>query len=187
MAPLVCAVANAVAAIALATVLAPGTPLGGDVAERAAYVREHALAWRLGWATWMVAAATLLWFYAWWGRRVGAGAAPLAIAFAGIVPDWAAELSLIAAPDRYAEIAPLAFVLTGGAANFAYTVAGIQLTRASPLGPLARAYSAFMWSAGLVLSLGALAQLHAVTAIGTALLFVTFVPWCVYVRWRLGP
>lgn len=42
-----CAAANLVAAVALATVLAPGTPLAAEPA-RAAYVRDHLAVWRAG-------------------------------------------------------------------------------------------------------------------------------------------
>ena len=60
MAPLACAVANLVAVIAMALILAPGTPLVADLPVRELYIGEHLLAWRIGWATWMIAAATLL-------------------------------------------------------------------------------------------------------------------------------
>ena len=55
VAPLACAVANFVAVVVMAVILAPGTPIVSDVAERERYIGEHLLAWRLGWATWMVA------------------------------------------------------------------------------------------------------------------------------------
>jgi hypothetical protein len=184
VAPLASAIANFAAALVLAFVLAPGTPLVPDVAERVAFVREHEDAWRLGWATWMAAAATLVWFYAWWRARVRASLAPLVVAGAGICADWAAESALIVAgADGYATVAPLAFFLTGAVANGLYTIAGIQLTLATPLGPRSRAYAAFMWSAGLMLSLGALIGQPLVTAIASAELFALFCPWCVWL-WR---
>lgn len=184
MPALACATANFLAAIVLATILAPGTPLFGDVAERQRYVRDHAVLWQLGWATWMVAAATLVWCYAWWRARVRASRTPLLIAGAGIVADWTAELLLITrAADAYADVAPLAFFLTGAIANGLYTIAGIQLTLASPFGPGARAYAAFMWSAGIMLSAGAVLSQPLVTAIASAELFVLFCPWCVWL-WR---
>lgn len=183
MAPLACALANLVAALALAFVLAPATPLVADVAERERYVREHLVAWRVGWGTWMLAGASLIWMYAWWRRRVDAPRWVLAIALAGIAADWTAELMLIAgAPDRYADVAPIAFALTGAVANGLYTLAGIQLTLATPLGLGARAYAALMWSAGLSLSAGAILSIPLVTAIASAELFVLFVPWCLWLR-----
>lgn len=188
MAPLVCAVTNLVAALALAFVLAPATPLVPDVAERERYIAAHLVAWRIGWATWMVAAAALLWFYAWWRARVGAPRSVLAIALAGIAADWTSELLLIvSAPDAYASVAPFAFFLTGAVANGLYTVAGIRLTVATKLGVVPRAYAAFMWSAGVMLSAGALLGIPLVTAIASAELFVLFVPWCVWLWRRLEP
>ncbi|HEU5288680.1 MAG TPA: hypothetical protein VFV20_09765 [Candidatus Limnocylindria bacterium] len=184
MAPLACAAANLVAALALAFVLAPATPLVADAAERERYVREHLVAWRVGWATWMLAGASLIWMYAWWRRRVGAPRWVLAIAIAGIAADWTAELMLIVgAPGRYADVAPIAFFLTGAVANGLYTLAGIQLTLATPLGLGARVYAALMWSAGLSLSAGAILAIPLVTAIASAELFILFVPWCLWL-WR---
>ena len=187
MAPLACAAANLVAVIVLALVLAPATPLVADVAERERYIREHLLAWRLGWATWMVAAATLVWFYAWWRAKVGGSRRAITVACVGIAADWSAELALIiSGADGYTALAPLAFLLTGAVANGLYTVAGIQLTLATPLGPGGRAYAALMWSAGISLSVAALFGIHLLTAIATGELFALFIPWCVWL-WRRFP
>ena len=187
MAPLACAAANLVAIVVLALVLAPGTPVVPDVAERERYIGEHLLAWRLGWATWMVAAATLIWCYSWWRRRVGGPHLALVIALAGIVADWSAEtLLIVSGAGGYAAVAPLAFFLTGAIANGAYTAAGILLTLASPLTPRSRAYAALMWSAGLSLSFGALFDITLIAALATAELFALFIPWCVWLRRRLA-
>ncbi len=185
MAPLACAAANVIAALVLVLVLAPGTPLVPDVAERERFIRENLVAWRAGWAVWMLAAATLLWCYVWWRARVNGPRSAIVIAAIGIIADWTAEVMLIlGGPDRYSDVAPLAFFLTGAIANGLYTVAGIQLTVAMPLMPRARTYAAFMWSAGLMLSLGAVIMQPLITAIASALLFGLFCPWCVWLWWR---
>jgi hypothetical protein len=185
MPALACAAANFIAALMLAFVLAPATPLVADVAERERYIREHPALWQAGWAVWMIAAVTLLWCYVWWRGRVNGPRGAIVIAAVGIVADLSSEsLLIVAGADAYATIAPAAFFLTGAIANGLYTVAGIQLTLASPLGPRGRAYAAFMWSAGLMLSLGAILAAPLVTAIATALLFATFCPWSVWLWWR---
>lgn len=187
MAPLACAAANLLAAILLAVVIAPATPLVPDIAERTAYVRAHLLAWRLGWAAWMLAAATLLWCYAWWRARVGGPRSALAVAALGITADWSAEVALIVAgADGYATVAPFAFLLTGAVANGLYTIAGIQLTLATPLGARPRAYASLMWSAGLLLSAAAVLGQDLIVALATAELFVLFIPWCVWLWRRLA-
>ena len=187
MAPLACAAANLVAVVVLALVLAPATPLVPDLAERERYIREHLVAWRIGWATWMLAAATLLWFYVWWRARVNGPRSAILIAALGVAVDWTAETTLIlAGSDGYATFAPLAFFLTGAIANGLYTVAGIQLTLATPLGARSRAYAALMWSAGMLLSAGAILSLSLVTALATAELFALFIPWCVWLWRRLA-
>jgi hypothetical protein len=183
LAPLACGLANFLAALALAFVIAPATPLVADVAERERYVREHLEAWRAAWIVWMIAAATLLWCYAWWRTRIRASRAPLVVALIGIAADWTAELLLIF--GAYEHVAPFAFFMTGAIANGMYTVAGIQLTLASPFTPAERAYAAFMWSAGLMLSGGAILNIPIVTAIATGELFLLFCPWCVWLWWRL--
>jgi hypothetical protein len=184
VAPLACAVANFVAVVVMAVILAPGTPIVSDVAERERYIAEHLLAWRLGWATWMVAAATLLWYYAWWRARVNGPQRAITIASIGIAADWASEITLVlSGADGYARVAPLAFLFTGAIANGLYTYAGIQLTFATPLGPAARAYTGLMWAGGALVSFGALVNFPLLTAIGTTLLFALFIPWCVW-SWR---
>jgi hypothetical protein len=113
--------------------------------------------------------------------------AALFVALAGIAADWTAELSLIVAgSSAHAAVAPAAFFLTGAVANGLYTIAGIMLTLATPLGTAARAYAALLWSAGGLLSLGAALDAPLVTALATGELFALFVPWCVWLGRRLG-
>src|SRR5207249_9006198 len=59
-APWACAVANGLAAAAMALILLPGTAPGGGVEARLSYVEGHLAAWRAGWALWIPAALTLL-------------------------------------------------------------------------------------------------------------------------------
>jgi hypothetical protein len=182
----VCAVANLVAVVALATVLAPGTTLADDT-TRAAYVREHLALWRIGWATWIAAAASLIWFYAWWRARVGGGSLALAIAVAGFAADLVAESLLIAVvPDR-PELARPAFVLTGGLANGAYSVAGAALSLRTPAlrGALVP-WTAAVWGAGLALAAFAVLDVPVGIAGATAVLFALFLPWLLVVGRRLG-
>jgi hypothetical protein len=184
VAPLACAAANLVAVVVLALALAPGTPVTSDLTTRERYIREHLLVWQLGWATWMVAAATLIWCYVWWRRRVAGPHLAVTIALVGIAADWSAEIALIVSgADGYASIAPLAFFMTGAIANGLYTVAGILLSLATPLGPAGRMYAALMWAAGAVLSFAAAVAFHLLTAAATALLFAMFIPWCIWL-WR---
>ena len=45
--------------------------------------------------------------------------------------------------------------------------------------------AAVMWAAGILLSVGALANIPIVTAAATAVLFALFCPWCVYLAVKL--
>jgi hypothetical protein len=182
----VCAIANLAAAVALATVLAPGTTLADD-ASRAAYVRDHLTGWRIGWSLWVIAALSLLWFYAWWRGRIDAPRLPLAVAAIGFVVDLSAEATLIAvAPDR-PDVAPAAFVLTGGVANGCYSVAGILLSRRTRVlrGALLP-WTAVLWASGLALSVFAAFGLPLGVAVSTAALFVLLLPWLIVVGRRLA-
>jgi hypothetical protein len=186
VAPFACAIANLAAVTALALVLAPGTTLVPSVDERARYIADHLAAWRIGWMVWMVAALTLVWFYLWWRARVNGPHVAVLIALVGIIADWIAEVALIiAGADGHAAVAPAAFFLTGAVANGLYTVAGIVLTLATRLGPIARAYAVLMWAAGAFLSIGAALDAPFITALATMGLFALFIPWCVWLGRRL--
>jgi hypothetical protein len=181
-APLVCAALNFAATLVMAFVLAPATPIVTDAAERSAYVQAHLLAWKLGWAVWIAAALSLLWFYAWWRARIGAPFVPVVFAAGGLVADVTSETILIMYD---ATTAPFAFALTGVIANGLYTACGIWLTLAMRLSTTERIWAAVMWTAGVTLSLATLAGLYLLAAVATAVLFVLFCPWCVYLAVKL--
>ena len=176
---------NALAVLALATALAPGTTLADDTA-RASYVREHLVAWRIGWALWIAAAASLLLFYASWSTRVRAARGVLAIALVGFVSDIIAESVLIAVAPERPELAPPAFFLTGAVANGAYTIAGIALSLRSALRGAIAAWTAVMWTAGIALSAFAALSVPLGVALSTAILFALFLPWLIVVGRRLS-
>jgi hypothetical protein len=189
LAPYACAVANLLAALVLLVVLSPGlTP--PDLAKRAAYVGQNGLAWRLGWGTWIAAAQTLVAFYAWWGarlRRSSLATLAVIIAVVGIVCDVGAESLMIGwLPADFESVSRLATILTGGAANGLYTMAGILLTFITP--SLSRRFLVWtwaVWGAGIFLSLFSLTGFIAGIAVSTALLFILFCPWVVALRWQL--
>ncbi len=184
--PIVCAALNFAAAFALLFVLAPATPLVADPVERLVYVATHLLEWRLGWLTWIAAALSLLWFYWWWRDRINGSYLPLIFGGLGLVADVTAELILILGGiETYLAMSPFAFALTGGVANGLYTICGIGLTLATPLRGAERAWAAVMWTAGILLSVGALANVPLITAGATAVLFALFCPWCLYLAVKL--
>lgn len=184
--PIVCAALNAAAAFALLFVLAPATPLVADPVQRLAYVGTHLLEWQLGWVTWIAAALSLLAFYWWWRDRIEGPYVPLMVGALGLIADVTAELILIVGGvETYITSAPFAFALTGGVANGLYTLCGIGLTLATPLSGRERAWAGIMWTAGILLSVGALANIPVITAGATAVLFALFCPWCVYLAVKL--
>ena len=181
-----CAAANFLAVVALATVLAPGTTLA-DEPTRAVYVRDHLVLWRVGWGLWVVAAVSLLVFYRWWQRRIGAGYAALGIAFVALAADLVAESLLIAVVPERPDLARTSFILTGGVANGGYTLAGVALSLRTPQlrGRLA-AWTAVMWSAGAALSVFALLEQPLGVAVSSGVLFALFLPWLIVIGRRLA-
>lgn len=191
VAPYASAALNFAAALALATALAPGTGVVADLNERIAYVESNLVAWRLGWSVWIAAALSLLAFYAWWALRVGLSRVPrvaLAIAATGLAFDLVAEILLIGwLPDRYVEVAPLAFLMTGGVANGLYTIVGALLTLRTPAIRGAFAVWAWtMWASGAALSVFAFADAPLGIAVSTAVLFALFCPFCLALARRLA-
>lgn len=185
-----CAALNGLAAIALATVLAPGTTLVAEAAARETYVRENTHLWRAGWGLWVAAAASLIAFYAWWAarlRRRPLVVTGLGLATVGFASDLYAQWLLIGWVPERPDLAPLAFVLTGAAANGLYTLGGILLSLATPLiRGLFALWTAAMWACGLALSAFAILEVPLGIAAATAALFALFVPWCVALGRRLA-
>jgi len=184
----ICAVVNGAAALALATVLAPGVSLAPPPAG-AAYIADHLVAWRIGWALWIAAALSLLTFFWWWGARLGWPAlARMAVAVAaiGVVADLGAETTLIAwSPAHPFDVGgPLR--LSGIVANGLYSVAGAMLTLRTPRLPrwLAQ-WSWTVWALGFGLALAAIAGSDEASRLLTAALFALFIPWLVVFGRRL--
>ncbi len=189
LAPFACALVNFIAAGALLVILRPGLTVG-DLGARTGYVTQNGLVWRLGWGTWIAAALTLVAFYAWWGSRIARsrlGLVVIAIAALGIACDITAESLFIGwLPRDFEAISRIATVLTGGAANGLYTVAGVLLTIATPtLRGRFLAWTWAVWAAGFLLSVFSLLGSIPGIALSTAALFILFCPWCVAMRWQL--
>src|SRR2546422_6279581 len=182
-----CAALNALAALAMIVLLRPGTEVATDVAGRMTYIASHPLAWRAGWGLWIAAALSLLAFYAWWGarlpRRTWAIAAFL-VAAVGAACDLSAESLFIGwLPERIEELQRVGTILTGGAANGLYTVAGVILTVHTPTlrGPFLIGTWA-VWVAGVALTATTLAGSMPGMVASTTLLMILFCPWA----WLLG-
>jgi hypothetical protein len=164
--------------------LRPGLWGLSEIPQRIAYIREHPILWRCGWAAWIAAASSLLAFYAWWSVRLPRprrALAPLGLALLGLACDMAAQSLLIGwLPERMEAISSLGEILTGGAANGLYTLAGILLTLES--GPLPRGLRAWTWAvwcAGAALTVASLARSAQGEVAASAALMALFCPWAV--------
>lgn len=206
MAPWLCAGSHAVAVASMVLVLRGGTLAEPDVAARASYIANRSAEWTIGWAVWMFAAMTLVGFYAWWGGRLAArkfATIAVVVAAVGMVCDHSGEAlsSLVlfeqasamtadpSAQSRFVAIEYAALLLTAGASNALYTLAGIVLTLATPSLPLMiRVAMWTTWIAGVAMTVGAV-LLHIDTiVVATAVLFPLLIVWTAWMgaRWRLA-
>lgn len=188
-APWWCAVLHAFGAIGTVVFLRGGSEAGGDVGERAAWLAAHPAQWRTGWLIWMAAAMSLLAFYAWWAARVPRRAAVVAlvVAAAGLICDFAGESIFIGwIPAPGGSLYRTASLLTGGAGNGLYTLAGILLTLVTPGMPsFLRGWAWLVWASGAALTLATIADLPAAVIASSAALMALFIPWVVVTGMRL--
>jgi hypothetical protein len=70
LAPWFCIGLHMLGLVQMAAVLRHGTLAGGETLARATYITQNQSAWVAGWATWMLAAFSIVGFYAWWGSRL---------------------------------------------------------------------------------------------------------------------
>ncbi len=111
-------------------------------------------------------------------------ALPLAIAGVGLACDLVGEsLQLLVVPAAPAAM-PLAVLLTAGAANGLYAVAGVLLTLRTTLTGARAAWTWAVWAAGAGVSAAAVIGAVGALAVASALLFLVFCPWCIAMeRW----
>jgi hypothetical protein len=182
VAPWACATLNALAAAALLVCLRPGTEMVTDPAARAAYIVAHPILWRGGWGLWIAAALSLLAFYAWWGSRLGApvwGTAAFLVGLAGLTCDLSAESLFIGwLPDHLEGVQRAGSLLTGGAANGLYTIAGTILTlQTRNLRGWLLGWTWCVWAAGYALTGATLAGSAPAIAVFAGALMVLLCPW----------
>lgn len=192
-----CVGVHALALGASALALAPGLP-PVDVLARRAFVIAHPIAWGLGWATWMLAALTLLLFFIAWADTLpqrGWTLFALGLAVMGAVADWLSETTWIwlapawalrAGNDSfYANLYSIweraYIVLSPGLANLLYTLGGLALNlialRTRPFPKWLGGWGLIVWLLSLVLSGVAFMGYETWLTPTTAGVFALFLPW----------
>ena len=153
-------VVHAVAGAAMLLVLRRGLATNPDLSDRIRFVAESLSSWRLAWATWNLAALSILYFFGRMARVHDSGDPGIArwcriafrIAIAAVFFDLSAEMLMMfvlpaAASSRDAAkflfVDRAAVLLTGFLANGLYTAAAAILALASR-----RSYPLWTWSAG---------------------------------------
>ena len=138
---------------------------------------------RAMWLLWMIAAISLVGFYAWWGSSLQR-IAPLAVAMVAIACDFAGESMYIGwLPPVGTKLERAAALLTGGAANGLYTLAGIMLTLATP--SLRFRWLAWLaWASGVALTIVTILNVQTGVVIASAALMIFFIPFVLTVARR---
>ena len=177
-APWLCAAMHVIAGAGAVTLLRGGSEAVPDIRERVAYMARYPERWRAGWGLWMLAALTLLAFYAWWGDRIGK-LWPVAIAAVGLACDWSGEsIFIFGIPRPDSKLYRAAVLLSDAAGNGFYTLAAIVLTRSTRNLPW-RALAWCAWIAGIGLTITAIAASDKGIMVTSALLMLFFIPWVV--------
>jgi hypothetical protein len=131
---------HALAGFVMLLVLRRGLASNPEIADRMAFVAEHAISWRAAWVSWSVAALSFLYLSVTLARAASSRDASAAafsnvapfVAAAAVAIDLSAEtLAMFVLPDlaRASDVAPfqlverIVTVLSGGLANALYTIA----------------------------------------------------------------
>ena len=183
--------------VAIVLVLKPGTIVESDPVMRARYISEHSTSWSLGWGIWMLAALSLVGFYAWWGARLRSwpvATAGVMLAAAGSVFDLSGEsLSVLVLVEQsvpelgdvtlwdqatFTWSERLATLLTAGAANALYTLGGfvLMLQTENLPGPVRAAMWA-TWLAGAGMTVAAVFDHVTGMMASTSILFPLLIVW----------
>jgi hypothetical protein len=206
--PYLCAVVHLIAAFALAFALRGGSEVVTDPLERARYVVEHTLLWRIGWIIWMASAASLIAFYFWWASRLsfpGLAVAGVCIAACGMLFDlsgetiyaaWLPNLATEAIHDpgnmaeeavvRFTRIQHLGTFLTAILANGLYTLGGILLTLKTSFNRSMSVVTWTIWICGAAMSISAIAGNTTGMVVSSTVLFPLFILWCPLMAWTLS-
>jgi hypothetical protein len=192
-------VVHAAAGAAMLFVLRRGLATNPDLSDRMRFVAESLSSWRLAWASWNLAAFSILYYFA---RMAGAHAddgpstarwcrRALVIGIAAVVFDLSAEmLMMFVLPlaaragdvERFLFVDRAAVLLTGFLANLLYTAGAAILALATR-----RSYPSWTWGAGAAASVaGALLSVSALTGSITGLFWTNAMLVPLLTLWQFG-
>jgi hypothetical protein len=203
-APWFCIVTHVAAVVVTVTLLQPGMMSEPDPAARSAYVGAHTVAWSFGWVAWMLAAASLIGFYAWWGSKLETltnsnviATLAVVITAIGVVFDFTAEgLFILLLPEMavaadlvsFTHIEKLFTFLSPGVANGLYTLGGLMLMLVTPgLPGWVRTMMWITWLAGFAMTVAALFNHVGGMIVSTVVLFPLLIVWMTWMgaKWRM--
>jgi hypothetical protein len=138
----------------------------------------------------MLAALSLLGFYAWWGARLPEprwALVAFGVAVLGLACDFWAEAIYIAWLPEQMDLQRAASLVSGAGANGLYTAAGVTLTLATPgLRGRGRTWAWAIWLAGAALTLTTLANFAPAMAASGGALMALLIPWVYWLGRKLA-
>lgn len=158
---------HVLAALGSLFILRPGTPIEPDLAARAAYIDANLVAWRAGWALWIVATVALFLLLRALDRRASL------IVLPGLAVDVVSQL-VLASPLAWSE---LAYRGSGVVANGLYTLALLLALRRTTL-PLALERGGYVVVAlGVAVALASLVLHPVALFLSTGALAAAMIAW----------
>lgn len=158
---------HVLAALGSFFLLRPGTPAEPDIAARAAYIDAHLLAWRIGWALWIVATVALFLLLRTMDRRAALVVLP------GLAVDLASQL-VLAIPLPWSQ---LAYRGSGVVANGLYTLALFLALRGVELPRRLRAGGMIVVALGAAVALASIPLHPTALVVATGALTVAMIGW----------
>lgn len=137
----------------------PGTDANPDLAARADFIRQHLVVWRIAWSIVLVAMIALTSFMILWARTISPRRVGLTLILVASAISFDAVgllLLIFQYPQRMEQLDPFVRLLAPILATSLYSVAGAILTNATKLGILCKSISWTAWTAGGLLSIGAI-------------------------------
>ena len=190
-----------IACLSMALFLRHGLPVGTESSARMAFLLAHPLAWKMGWASWMLSAIGLLLFCCLLLEYIPASpwrSCGIALVAIGIAPDISAELIYAVVLPRLAAhgaveafelLEFIATQLTGVLGNGAYCLGGLVLNllmlRNAALPRVLVWVGIPAWMLGLGLSVAVFSQWMAAAAVLTAVSMAWSLMWMFTVTLRV--
>jgi hypothetical protein len=168
-------VSHLLAGVCMAAILRHGLETNPDFQARLQFILDYRILWGFGWFTWTIAALAILYFYDALAAANEVSRLPVFLTAAALAPDLSAQAieigllpSLTDRTDLFLILHRIAVLMSGYLANGLYSLSALILAWTTR-----SAYPAWVWLAGVSVSLFGIMLSVAVLAGSTAGMFWT--------------